>query len=230
MRTFKNRIFTIACTLCLLSTLNIAWAQDNVRLLPVDDADRDLSFVEFRESLREIVKRRDAVALRKVIYSEIATNTSGSRNTVNAFNKTWKPERSDSKFWQELERILSMGGTYVRSNRGVQFCGPYVFTHFPPDLDVYGHGAVTGTDVTLRQGPSLASEGVAKLDYHLVKVNDWRSTPDPKRADLSWIKVSTLDGQTGFVEKNLIRNPTDYHACFLHFSSGWRLISFLTTE
>lgn len=203
-------------------------AENQQRLLPVDEAERDLSFVDFRQQLKTTVKNRDPEEFVKFVSQQVS-GTGGKRGMRN-FVKFWKPEANDSELWPIMENILDLGGGFVRSEQGVTFCAPYVFTNFPDDLDIYGHGAIIADKVPLKSAPTHTAPNVALLSYNLLKVEDWRSVVEKSSNQMtSWIKVSTMDGQKGYVNKKMVRSPTDYSACFLFTpKTGWKIISLVS--
>jgi len=223
---FKRLFFS--CLLMLGSFNSIA--EKKQQLLPVDEAERDLSFVEFRQQLQTIIKNRDPEGFVKFVSQQVS-GSDGERGMGN-FVKSWKPEAIDSELWPTMEGILNLGGGFVRSERGVTFCAPYVFTNFPDDLDIYGHGAIIADKVPLKSAPIHTAQNVAILSYDLLKVEDWRSVAEKSSNQIiSWIKVSTMDGRKGYVDKKFVRSPTDYSACFLFTAkTGWKMTSLISGE
>lgn len=226
MTSFTTKLIGFA--LAGLLSVNVL-AQD-IQLLPEDEASRDLSLLEFREQLLEIVQNKDSEALASLLDERVSVSGK-SRGSVKEFNKFWMPELKNSEVWPTLKTVLNMGGSFVRSERGVKFCAPYVFTTFPSGLDIYGHGTVINENVPLKAAPSETASNLAELSYHIVKVKDWRSVPDVKNPEVRWLKVKTLGGQEGFINKRMIRSPSDYSLCVLHRSTiGWKIISLIGNE
>lgn len=220
----------ISCIFFFISISFSVFAEDNQRLLPSDEAERDLSFVEFREQLKVIVQNRDPEGFVKFVYQQVSVpnNKSGMRQFV----KFWEPEATESELWPTMETILNMGGSFVRSERGVTFCAPYVFTNFPGELDIYGHGVIVRDKVVMKTAPSNTAQTVTTLSYNILKVEDWRSVEEKVDEQIvNWIKVTTMDGIKGYVDKKMVRSPTDYAACFLFRPKvGWKIISLVSNE
>jgi len=207
------------------------FAETQTRLLPSDEAHRDLSLVEFREKLLTAIEHKEPESLVTMIDQQVWIGH-GSKRGMRAFLALWEPQSIDSELWETLGEILKMGGNFIRSNRGVKFCAPYIYSSFPDELDIYGHGAIISDDVPLKPKPNISARNLTSLSYDLVKVHDWRSVADsggvPSRR---WIKVTTLSGLEGYVDKKYVRSPTDYAACFLNRTGvGWKLISLLNNE
>ncbi len=197
------------------------------RLPPVDEAWRDPTLVAFRQQLREVVEARDGAALTRLLYSRIENGLDAERG-VRAFRQRWRLDEGGEALWPVLERLLSLGGAFVRSSRGVQFCSPYVFVGFPPELDARVHGVAVGEAVELRRAPRGDGALLRRLNHHLVRVSDWDGVREA--GGQVWLEVHTLDGSYGYVRREHVMRPIDYHACFLAMSPGWRLISLLRID
>jgi len=197
------------------------------RLPPVDEAWRDPTLVVFRQQLQEVVRARDDAALMRLLYSRIE-NGLEAEHGVRAFRRRWQLDDGGEALWPVLERLLSLGGGFVRSSRGVQFCAPYAFVGFPPQLDARAHGVAVGEAVELRRAPRGDAALLRRLSHHLLRVDDWGGVRDA--GGQLWLEVRTLDGSHGYVRREQVLAPGDYHACFLAMSPGWRVISLLRTH
>jgi len=210
--------------------LSRAIAADIYQLLPADEAMRDLEFVEFRTKLIEAVKAKEPEVFVTMIDQRIF-NGLKARRGMKAFVNKWEPESIDTELWSTMEQILSMGGGFVRSERGVEFCAPYVFSHFPDDLDIFAHAAVIADQVPLKQDASVSAKTISALSYDFLSVLDWVSIADKSGSADNWLKVTTLKGEKGFVNRKYVRSPSDYSACFVKTkNSSWKLNSLLTSE
>ena len=209
-----------------LALMVVGMAQAADQLPPADEGPRDASLVAFRTKLIAAVEKHDVEFLRSIVDPAIAVATPNDGG-AKAFFARWQPERADSQFWPLLKNILAMGGAYVRSDDGVQFCAPYVFTHFPSELDVTGHAVLIQKGVSLRRGPALTATSVQTPDYAILKVKDWRSVADQGGdRNANWLKVVGADGGEAYARHDWVRGPNDYHACFLSGDTRWRMVSF----
>jgi len=209
----------------------ILWAEDLAKLLPVDEAERDLSLLEFRTKMLQAIERKEPEVFVTMLDQKIWA--SRKKRGMKNFIEMWQPDSIDSELWSELGTVLRMGGSFVRSERGVRFCSPYVYTTFPDSLDPFGHGAIIKERAVMKSDASSSSRTITSLSYDLVKVHDWRSKTDPMGERFgNWIKVSSLlSGNEGYVDKANVRSPTDYTACFLFTTKrGWKLESFMNNE
>ncbi len=181
------------------------------RLTPYDEGDRNPSFAEFRRRLVDIVRRKDAPALLRLLDPAIR-NSFGGDGGVAEFRDMWRPEQQSSEVWKELAQILAMGGSFREG--GNQFWAPYVHSRWP-DLDGYFHLAVIGSGVALRSQSSATAPVLARLSFDIVKV-----TPDGYRPESPWWKVS-CGGRTGYVLRTEARSPIDFRAGFEKKAGRW---------
>jgi hypothetical protein len=137
-------------------------------LLPVDEATRDPSFLAFRDSLIQIVKRKDRAALLAVIDPAGIESSFGGDGTLAEFNDMWKLDRPDSELWPTLQAVLSMGGAFTSDG---DFLAPYVFASFPRDLDCCWL-AITAADVPLLTERRDDAPVRTRLSYTIVRVPD----------------------------------------------------------
>ncbi len=218
------------CALGMLLAFG-AMAGERVQLLPEDEAERDQRFFEFRQRFLTAVQRREPETLVTMISSNVI-NDSGVAKGMQSFIKQWRLDAIDSTLWDTLEAILTRGGSFIRYERGVMFCAPYVFTHFPDDMDLFKHGVILDKQVFLKDLASLQSDSLRELSHDVVRVLDWRPVKDPVSDSLAWIKIATLDdGSEGYVRQDQIRGPADYHACFVQRRDrGWKLHSLVTSR
>ena len=228
---FNLSLIIICLYLLSCSVAVVATESDNAyQLLPADEAHRDLEFTDFRAQMIAAVLNKEPEVFVTLIDQRIFNGLKAKRG-MKAFLNKWEPDSIDSELWTTLEQILTMGGGFVRSEKGVEFCAPYVFTHFPDDLDIFAHGAVIVDNIALKTEPSVTSVTRRELSYGLLKVLDWVSIQDKSGEGVNWLKVTTMKGENGYVDRRYVRSPSDYSACFLKTKrNGWRLNSLLTSE
>jgi hypothetical protein len=186
------------------------------RLLPVDEAAKDPSFVTFRASLIKIVDGKDRHKLLKILDPQIKSSFGGNGG-IREFKEYWKIESPNSRLWGVLKTVLSMGGTF--SSRD-QFCAPYVFASFPEELDSFEWVAIIAVDVPLRSEAHPDAPIIARLSHALV-----RKLGDDE--DGKWINVEAVGIGKGFVDRLFVRSPLDWRACFSKRKNGWVMASLL---
>lgn len=184
-------------------------------VLPRDDAARCNGFSGFRTRLAGIIQRRDVAALDEIVDPAIRSSYQ-ERDGRAAFDRVWRPQAADSRFWSELQAALDLGG---RCEGEGSFIAPYVAGYWPHDAPE-GSLAVIGRDVPLRQQPNEQSRILSTLDYALV-----RPIWGPEQAD-SWRAVDAGNGRRGYIDARMLRSPRG--AYFTFTRTGWRLAAFVT--
>jgi hypothetical protein len=207
-----------------------------LKLLPVDEAPNDPSFLVFRKELITAIERKDLQFVQSILDPGIR-NTFGDDGGVKEFFEIWKPEQPDSPLWTGLKIILSMGGTFEEYEGKRSFCAPYVFSAWErieknlPDADsAFTHAAIVGENVELRRSPDAAAEVVATLAYDVVKVDYEKSIRERNKETFAWVKLTTLDGKDGYVLAQHVRSPIDYRACFEKSGDRWRMTALIAGD
>ena len=197
------------------------------RLEPQDEGLRDDEFMAFRDRLIQAIRFREPERLVTMIDSQIL-NGVDVPDGAQSFANIWRIDASDSALWAVLEEIVTRGGAYVRSNLGVKFCAPYVFTHFPSDLSVDHHVAVLDENVPVMSDASASSDVLTLVSYAILSVSDWNTVKDSQQGNVDWLKVKLAAQKVGYIDRTRVRSPKlDYHACFLYRGGKWRLFSLL---
>ncbi|MGB3295995.1 MAG: SH3 domain-containing protein [Phormidesmis sp.] len=200
------------------------------RLLPVDEGIDNESFNNFRARLIEAVENQDTAFLLEVVHPDIQ-NSFGRSNGIENFKQRWNIDAADSELWLELAAVLKLGGTFARAhsieaNTDV-FVAPYVFTNFPSEYSAFEHAAIIGGGVILRAEPTVDSEMLATLSYHIVSVDRSQSIHDETHPNrVVWAKVATTEGKAGYVAGQYVRRPVDYRAFFENQAGKWTMTFF----
>lgn len=181
------------------------------KLAFIDEGPKDADFAAFRQQLLEAVGRRDRAAVLDLAHPNIRTSFGADGGRADLGRNLDR----DPELWQELQTILSMGGTFRDGGGKRAFWAPYVYSVFPEDRDAFTTFAVIADAVPLREKPSADSRTVAILSRDLV-------TGEPGES-VEWIEVQTIDGRKGWVEKTFVRSPVDYRAGFGKTDQGWRM-------
>ncbi len=190
------------------------------KLFPVDEADRDASFAEFRTRLLAAIDRHDAKFLRAVIAPDIEFSF-GREPGLAGFEKQWKLDDARSPVWNELRDVLRSGGRFNGGDDSDRtFTAPYTFA----SLRRYDAGAIAGASVQLRARPALDATTIATLAYDVVTIARWTG------ADAAWAEIRLADGRRGYVERHDIRSPLDYRAIFKKIDGRWRLVVFIAGD
>jgi hypothetical protein len=189
------------------------------KLLPVDAAPKDPSFLAFRDALLASVRKHDTKALLSALDPKIRTSF-GDGGGIDAFRRQWKPDATDSKIWNVLEDVLSHGGSFGKDGAGTTFWAPYWYSAYPDDQDAFETFAVIGSNVAMRERPDHDAPVVATLDHDIVRVVPSKE-PAGKPA---WRQFSTADGRKGWIAPDDVRSPIGYRAGFSKDKKGtWRM-------
>ncbi len=188
---------------------------------PVDECLRLDGYFAFRQSLEDIVKKRNSAGLKALIAPNIVWNLSGEPDTKEAFSANWKlASGAKSAIWSELDAILPLGC-------GVQEAGiafPHIFTVDVGEVSGISEDVlVTGEDVNLRAAASTSAASKGKISWELIKAKDGIV------AD-GWTPVTTADGKSGFIKSNYLRSPIDYRAGFERKNGKWMMTFFLAGD
>lgn len=208
-----------------------------IKLLPLDEADKDPSFVDFRTSLLKAAKEHDSRFVLSIVDSQIVNESDGERG-IRAFKDQWKIDEPNSRLWETLTIILSMGGSFRTNEESKEFCAPYVTSEWPKVVarlpkgaDPLDYEAIIDKDVPLRSEPNPTAPVVTRMTYDVVKVNTAASTARSSETGTTvWVNITTLTGQTGYVLDKSIRGPSDYQACFRKVGRNWLMTQLAARE
>jgi len=189
-------------------------------LRPTDEAAQQPEFFGFRARLQAALARHDVAALREVLHPDIK-NSFGGDDGLAGFEAIWRPDDPASAVWETLAGVLALGGGFAPDG---SFVAPYVFSHWPEEVDAFGHLAVVGSAVQVRAAPHADAPPLASLDYVIVEAG--AAQPD----DESWRAVRLPDGRAGFVDRRDLRSPIDHRAAFSRIDGRWQMTLFLAGD
>ncbi len=201
-------------------------------LLPVDEGFKDESFQAFRAQLIEAVENKDKAFLLTIVHPDIQNGYSREYG-IEDFQRRWQLDKADSRLWDELETVLKLGGAFHPSEPAGEgdadvFVAPYVSSSFPAEYTGFEYAAIAATDVALRAEPAVDSAAITALSYNIVKVDYSQSVinGEGRESQYVWLKVTTTEGEEGFVKGQYVRRPADYRAHFENEAGGWLLTFF----
>ncbi|HET9664692.1 MAG TPA: hypothetical protein VFP00_10750 [Burkholderiales bacterium] len=196
------------------------------RLMPVDEAAQDISWVSFRNRLIDALQKHDRKFLLSVLDRSVRNPLDAPRG-VAAFSKQWDLEADDSPLWRELPGALFLGSAWLKPEKGPrQLCAPYVAVKWPEDIDPFDYGAITTREALAKADPSSDSATLGTLSYDIVRVTDWEIADRSPEAKQKWVKIRLSD-KDAYVPEEHIRSPIEHRACFVKTESGWRLVAFV---
>lgn len=202
----------------------------DVKVRPLDEADRDAEFEAFRKELINKIKLRDIEFLVNHVADDIKFSFGGGHGKAD-FIKQWeldtKPRRT--ALWNELLAVLELGGAFHRA----EFTAPYVFMLFPSQFDGYKYGAITGRNVNIREQPRSTSRSIGKESYTVVRLlpNEEKEVVEViGNESHPWVKIGLPAGEIGYVYGKYVRSPIDYRATFRPIDGTWKMVSFLAGD
>jgi len=186
------------------------------KLMPVDDAPQDAALVAYRNQLLEAVRRRDADAVVALVDPKIRTSF-GDGGGAEELRTTLAKEG----VLEELELVLSRGGTFVGEGESRSFWAPYVYSAWPDEHDAFQSLAVIEDNVPLRESKDASSPVVATLGYDIVTL---------VISEGALRQVKTADGKVGWVDARHVRSPVGYRAGFNKVQGQWKMNAFVAGD
>ena len=199
------------------------------KLLSVDEAAHDPSFLAFRTALQQAIRRRDAKFLIGVLDNYIKLSF-GDDSGIERFIEMWDPYSPQSTIWRELGDVLSLGGTfgYGKYSRDT-FCAPYVFGLSGQLGDVWD-AVIVGNNVQAHAQPSNSSPVITVFSYDVVKLGPYDPNPVTEKIgefSYPWKQIRLAGQRTGYVYGRYVRSPLDYRAAFKKIDGAWKLTVFV---
>lgn len=201
-----------------------------IKLYPIDEGLRDRSFAEFRNKLLKAARGHDAAFILSILDRKII-NGSDSKGGVKEFKDQWNLDQPESRLWETLTTLLSMGGSFRANEGNREFCAPYVTSEWPSIVSQLPKGAdpldyqvIIEKDVGIDSAPNTTSQVVASLSYDVVNIQTGQIQGS------TWLKIRTLDGKEGYVADKYFRGATDYQACFKRIGEKWLMTELAARE
>jgi hypothetical protein len=193
-------------TFLLLAVSVLVLGQNN-KLPPRDDSGKTPEPQLFVKELKEIIKSKNSQKLLTLVHPQIKLDFDDGIG-IEKFRKNWKPEDKNSSLWTIMNKIVGLGGVFVknRTNPFFDFVFPYVNQVDLEDGDDYFITlVVTNKNVKVREKPDLNSKVVGQLSYDIV-------TYDYKKSkDYNWYFIKTTDKKIScYISADFAYSPVDY--------------------
>ena len=185
-------------------------------LAPLDDGTTVDGFAAFRDTLRDVVARRDTAALLAVVAPGARLSFGDTPGGPDGFRQSWFEGDAPEPVWDVLATLLE-GGSAEEDGAVVV---PFVGAFWPEDLDPFETVAVPDRDVSAYDAPGGTE--VARLSEIALPVTG------PARG--GWRTVTLPDGQTAAVEEAEVLSPVGYRATFWDDGDGWQMRSLVTGD
>lgn len=201
-----------------------AFAQE-MKVMPVDEAAADRSWVTFKNRLLTALEKHDRKYVLSIVDRNIRNGVEGAHG-IAEFRRQWDIDSDDSPLWRELASALFLGGAYLKREKGpAELCAPYLLAKWPQDIDPFGHGAVVTREATVKSEPASSSATLQFLSYDIVPVTDWEVADREAGGPQRWVKVR-IGEKEGYLPEEHIRSPIEHAACFVKGANGWRMVAF----
>lgn len=200
-------------------------AAQGLKMMPVDEAFRDPSFVDYRSRLLQAVRARDASVVVELAARDVMLSFGGDagrdslRRNLEGL-ETWQGEI----YWTELQRVLELGGVFLEDGA---FCSPYLAClDVPgcPDCDPFETVFVTGADVAALAAPEAGARVVGRLSYDVLQLDS------DAYAGEDWYPVLLPPGRRAFIAHTDARMAVDYRARFEMIGGRWRMSVFIAGD
>jgi hypothetical protein len=127
--------------------------------------------------------------------------------------------RADPSRWDELGKLLALGGKFDETGR---FVAPYTF--WVDVDDPYTTAVVIGSNVNVRDEPSTTSAVLAQLTHETVLLAE-------NAFDIEgWLRVELPDLRLGYISEDFVRLILDYRASWTLVEGEWLMDFFLAGD
>jgi hypothetical protein len=100
---------------------------------------------------------------------------------------------------------------------------PSLFEQLGADVDTLETYVAIVPQAMLRSGPSADSAAVARLDWHVLRL-------ERVSDDLKWYRVSLRDGRRGYVRASEARNPLEHRMLVARVGGVWRITALVAGD
>lgn len=211
----------------LLMTISILALGQNKTFPPRDDSEKTPDIKFFVNELKVIIKNKDSQKLLTIIHPQIKFDFDDGVG-IDKFKKNWKPEDKNSGLWEIMNKIVGLGGVFVKNqtNPFFAFVFPYVNEVDLADGDDYFSTlVVTSKEVKVREKPDAKSKIIGQLSYDIVTY-DYEKSKDGK-----WYFIQTSDKKiSGYISSELAYSPVDYRMFLTKEKGKWMVSCFIAGD
>jgi hypothetical protein len=137
------------------------------------------------------------------------------------FHRHWAPQSHASPVWEILARLLPLGGSFYS---GTLFAMPYVYTHFPIDLDLLSHVVVVKEKAALLATASGQSQPIGHLGHCIVPLATPLQAPVVLPPE-GTLELSLPEQGACHIATSDVYSPAGHRAFFEKRAGRWRWIS-----
>ena len=138
-----------------------------------------------------------------------------------AFRRHWRSEKAASPLWDLLPRLLKLTGSVYSPTL---YALPWVFTHFPADLDPLAYVVAVSAGVALRTKPEAAAAQMGTLDFSTIPLTT-PLRPPVLIPSGRFLEVNHPLAGRCFVAGSDVYSPAGHRMFFEKRKGQWRWIS-----
>lgn len=193
------------------------------QLFPIDESDKDSSFLQFKVKFLDLIKNRDSIKILNFIKDDIIIGFDEDGAGKKEFTKRCKLNDPNSEFWVTSQKIIELGCVKMKEGEVEMFACPYIYANFPDSLDAISHIVVINKGVNIFEEPSVDSKVIMKVDYAILKIS--YGAPE------DWVKVRKLPDQPkekkGYLLAENVYKPASIRILFKKINDIWKISSFV---
>jgi len=187
-------------------------------LAPRNECSQQPGADAFLKALSDVVAKRDAVALTKLVSPKIKLDFGGGAGTDELRERLALPQRS---LWDELDDLMRLG---CSANEEGVLTLPWYFAQDLGDTDPYAAMIVTGNDVALHDEPAEVADTIDKVSWDVVELVDGL---EPGRG---FEHVRTRGGKTGYIASGSLRSVIDYRLIANRVTGKWQVTALVAGD
>ncbi len=187
---------------------------------PMDEASRDSALVTLLDSMRAAAAAKDYQALESMMLPDFRAEFDGAKGPA-GFHRHWAPQSHASPVWEILARLLPLGGAFYSNTL---FAMPYVYTHFPIDLDLLSHVVVVKEKAALLASAGGQGAPIGHLGQCIVPLATPLQAPVILPAQ-GTLELALPDRGPCHIATPDVYSPAGHRAFFEKRAGRWRWIS-----
>jgi hypothetical protein len=238
----KRAAFVALAALAIVSAADAQpkWKSYLPVAVTIPPAPNDPSLTVFRATLTDIARKKDDVALQKLVARDFFWERdfgSGFEKQKSAFINfatALSLAAADDTGWRYLSAFAEQLPGPHGKRKGV-FCGPpepkynekdYDKLLKATDSDVFDWSYPAHAHVIVREKGESGSPEIAKLTQHFV-FSDLSARPQNFDPDKDWSPVILKDGKRGFVAPGELLTPLYPRLCFVKRDGRWLIAGYV---
>jgi hypothetical protein len=210
----------LALSLMLIAATPLRAASLPATLPPVDQCKGDPSFAKFRNSLKQVVARKDKKALLALLSPRVIVNFGGGSGSK-AFLDMWSFDEPDDPdgIWATLKTMLLLGCARDKAVRIIPSLDMQMEPYYDELNDEVG---------LILPGAKLYQE--AGVEAPNPRTIPWTLAPITSRAGDLVTGVRLPDGREGFIDDHELYEPLGYRLVIEKLKGKWMITAFVAGD